>query len=329
MTASIGELADRTPATRDRYVDFLRAVSILCVVVGHWTIAMIAWDHGFIRSTSAIGLTSWLWLATWFLQVMPIFFFVGGFSNLVAFDSYQERGKSTGAFVRDRLARLLRPSLVFLGVWAVVQIALHLADIGATAGPPLWGDTRPLRRNAPAGRDDPVRPPWFLAVYVVVVCISPWTIALHRRFGLWVPAAMVAGAFLTDAIGFMGGHPLARWANVAFVLLFPHQLGHAYGDESMTRWPRRAFWAMVVAGLSGLILLTNPPLWKLFGDIRYSWFPGIGTYPKSLLGTDIEAVSNAYPPTVCFMLGGVWSIGAVMLLRPRLSRWLQRRWPWR
>ena len=97
MTARLGELADRTPSTRDRYVDFLRAVSILAVVIGHWTIAMIIWDRGSIRSTSAIGVTSWLWLATWFLQVMPIFFFVGGFANLVAFDAYR-----AGARPRER-----------------------------------------------------------------------------------------------------------------------------------------------------------------------------------------------------------------------------------
>ena len=48
-----------------------------------------------------------------------------------------------------------------------------------------------------------------------------------------------------------------------------------------------------------------------------SMVPGIGHYPRSLLGTDIETVSNAYPPTVCFLLVGIWSIGAVMLLRPR------------
>jgi peptidoglycan/LPS O-acetylase OafA/YrhL len=328
MTASVGELAERTPETRDRYVDFLRAVSILAVVIGHWTIGIIAWDHGFIRSSSAIGVTSYLWLATWFLQVMPIFFFVGGFANLVAFDAYREKGRSTWAFIRSRLARLLRPSLVFLGVWAVVQVTLHLADIGGTAGPPLWGDTRLLRGVLPPGATIPFGPLWFLAVYIVVVAISPWTIALHRRFGLWVPAAMAIGAVAADAIGFIGGHPLVRWANVAFVLLFPHQLGHAYGDGSMTRWPRAAFWAMVVVGLGALILLTNPPVWQLFGHVRYTWFPGIGTYPKSLLGTDIEAVSNAYPPTLCFLMGGVWSIGAVMLLRPRLTRWLQRRRPW-
>ena len=326
---SIDALAEKTPASRDRYVDFLRAFSILAVVIGHWTIGMLAWNHGVIRSRSAIGVTPWMWLATWFLQVMPIFFFVGGFSNLVAFDSYRARGRSTGAFVRSRVARLLRPSLVFAGVWAAVLVVLHLANIGAPSGPTIWGSTRLLRGVLPPGQTIPFGPLWFLAVYLVVVAISPATIALHRRFGLWVPVAMAIGAVAADVIGFMGGHPSARWANVVFVLLLPHQLGHAYGDGSMLRWPRKAFWAMVVGGLAGLVLLTNPPLWQLFGNVRLTWFPGIGAYPKSLLGTDIEAISNAYPPTLCFLLDGIFTIGAAMLLRGAAERWLQRRRPWR
>ena len=87
---------------------------------------------------------------------------------------------------------------------------------------------------------------------------------------------------------------------------------------------------MVVIGLGGLVLLTNPWVFRAFGDARFDWFPGIGHYPKSLLGTDVEPISNAYPPTVCFLLGGIWSIGAVMLLRGRRSpRWLQRTGPWK
>ena len=32
-------LAERTPEKRNRYVDFLRALSILAVVLGHWMIS--------------------------------------------------------------------------------------------------------------------------------------------------------------------------------------------------------------------------------------------------------------------------------------------------
>ena len=326
---TVEDLAAATPASRDRVVDLLRAASICAVVLGHWIIGIIWWGEGVIRTTSAVGVTSWLWLATWFLQVMPIFFFVGGFSNLTALEAYRRRGESTWAFVRSRLERLLRPSLVFLGAWAVVQIGLHLVDVGAPTGPRLWADVVLLRGVLPPGATVPFGPLWFLAVYLVVVVVCPVTIALHRRFRWWVPAVMVAGAVAADLLGFVVGVPLARWANVAFVLLLPHQLGHFYADGTLVGLPRRVFWAMVAVGLGGLVLLTNPPLFRLAGDVRFDWFPGIGHYPKSLLGTDVELVSNAYPPTLCFLLGGIWSIGAVMLLRPALARWLERARPWK
>jgi hypothetical protein len=309
-------------------VDLLRAASIVTVVVGHWVIGIISWRDGVIRTTSAVGLTSYLWLATWFLQVMPIFFFVGGFSNSVAYAGYRARGERAGAFVRSRLERLARPSLVFLGVWAGILLVMHGLEVGAPTGPRLWGDLTLLRGVLPPGATVPFGPLWFLAVYLVVVTVAPATIWLHERFGLWVPAVLVLGAIVADGVGFIGGVPLARWANVVFVLLLPHQLGHAYGDGSMLGWPRLVFVAMMVGGLAGLVLLTNPPVFQLAGDVRFEWFPGVGAYPKSLLGTDVEIVSNAYPPTLCFLLGGIWSIGAVMLMRPLLTRWIQRRRVW-
>jgi fucose 4-O-acetylase-like acetyltransferase len=330
MTSRLDEIVAATPATRNRWIDFLRAASIVAVVLGHWLIGIIAWDGGIIRTTSAIGVTPFLWLATWFLQVMPIFFFVGGFSNLVAYDATRRRGESSWVFIRGRVDRLLRPSIVFLCVWAVVMVVLHLTDTGAQAGPPLWGDTRLLRGVLPPGATVPFGPLWFLAVYLVVVSVSPWTVALHRRFGMWVPLVMAVGAVVVDVIAFGFDHPALRWVNVAFILLFPHQMGHAYAAGTLERWPRRAFWAMVVGGLFGLFVLTNPDVFRwIGGDARFTWFPGIGHYPKSLLGTDVELVSNAYPPTVPFLLGGVWSIGAVMLLRERGRAWLEHPRPWK
>jgi hypothetical protein len=174
----------------------------------------------------------------------------------------------------------------------------------------------------------PFGPLWFLGVYVAVVMLAPALIALHRRFRWWVPATMIAGAAIADGVGFIGGVSWVRWCNVAFVLLLPHQLGFFYADGTFARLQRRFFWGMVITGLGGLLLLTNPPVWNMVGEVRFEWFPGIGAYPRSLLGTDVERVSNAYPPTLCFLLGGVWAIGAAMLVRPALARWLERVRPW-
>ena len=329
MTSRLDELAKATPATRDRYVDFLRGASITAVVFGHWFISIIHWQGGLIYQTSAVGVTSGLWLGTWFFQVMPLFFFVGGFSNLVAFEANGRRGESAWSFVKGRERRLLKPALAFLAVWTVMQIFLHLADIGRPTGPVLWDGTTLLRGVRPPGATIPFGPLWFLGFYMLVVAAAPLVIRLHRRFGLAVPVATGAGAIVVDVVGFGLGHPAVRWLNAIFVLLLPHQLGFFYADGRMARLPRRVFWGMVVVGLTGLVVLTTPWVFQMFGDARFRWFPTIGHYPKSLLGTDIEPISNAYPPTVCFMLGGIWSIGAAMLLRPAISRWLQRTGPWK
>jgi hypothetical protein len=141
---------------------------------------------------------------------------------------------------------------------------------------------------------------------------------------------MVIGAVAVDVAAFGFGLHRLRWLNVVFVLLLPHQLGHFYGDGRMRRWPRWALWAMAGAGLGALLVLTNPPLFQwLGGPKRFGWFPTIGYYPKSLLGTDIEPISNAYPPTLPFLAMAFWSIGMVMLLRGPLTRWLQRPRPWK
>jgi peptidoglycan/LPS O-acetylase OafA/YrhL len=318
VTSQLDQLAARTPATRDRYVDFLRALSILVVVLGHWLIGVVYWEGGVIGSTSAIGRTPWLWIATWFLQVMPIFFFVGGFSNLVTYRSFRRTGASTWTFVRTRLGRLLRPSLVFVGVWAMIQLVLHLFDVGAPTTPFLRG-------MRPPGATIPFGPLWFLAVYAGVLVLSPVMIRLHERFGMAVVVVMVAGAAVADAIGFMTPFEEARWANVAFVWLLPHQLGFFYADGRITRLPRRTLWAMALGGLGMLFLVTNP----IFGDAGRDWFPGIGHYPRSLLGTDVERITNTYPPTICLVAMAFWSIGVALLLRGRLSKWLQRQGPWK
>lgn len=324
---SLDALAAATPPTRDRYVDLLRAASIVAVVFGHWFIGIVHREHGLVYLTSAVGLTSGMWLGTWFLQVMPVFFFVGGFSNLTSYDAYRRRGQTTGAFVRSRVERLLRPSLIFLGAWTIAQVTLHLADVGRPAGPRLWGDTTLLRGMLPPAQTLPFGPLWFLGFYLLLVIAAPALIRIHRRYGLAAPLAMAAAVVVVDVIGFGFGLRQFRYLNVAPVLLFPHQLGFFYAEGRMGT--RRLHWSMAIGGIAGLVVLTTPWVFQLFGDVRFEWFDGLGQYPKSLLGTDVEPISNAYPPTVCFLLGAVWSVGAVMLLRPAITRWLERPGVWK
>jgi hypothetical protein len=53
---SVEALAAAMPDTRDRYVDFLRAFSIVVVVAGHWFIALIHWEEGQIFADNVLVL---------------------------------------------------------------------------------------------------------------------------------------------------------------------------------------------------------------------------------------------------------------------------------
>ena len=317
MPTSLDRIAEQTPTTRDRYVDFLRAASIVTVVAGHWFISMNHREGGKVFTTSAIGETSWLWLGTWFLQVIPIFFFVGGFSNLTAYESLRRRGESTGQFLRTRMARLLKPTLAFIGVWVVIEVVLHLAGC---CGSGLFRGVKAPPATVPFG------PLWFLGVYIVVVLVSPITIRLHRRFGLGVPIVLLLAAIAGDAFGFIGGISAARVPNIASVWLLAHQLGYFYADGRLTRLSKAQLWAMALASLAVLILLTNPPIW---GGRGPEYFSGLPHYPKSLLGTDNEPISNMNPPTLALVAMTFWSIGLAMLARPRVSGWLQKPAAWK
>ena len=78
-------MAEMAPPERNRYVDFLRGLSILAVVVGHWLVAAPYVDGaGDVVGGNLLGIIPWTQWLTWVFQVMPLFFLVGGFSNGVS-----------------------------------------------------------------------------------------------------------------------------------------------------------------------------------------------------------------------------------------------------
>ena len=85
----VSEAAEHTPAHRNRVVDTWRVIALLVVVFGHWLAASI-----WVRpdgETVVMNTLEWIPYAgwfTWIVQVMPIFFFVGGYANARALLPY-------------------------------------------------------------------------------------------------------------------------------------------------------------------------------------------------------------------------------------------------
>ena len=292
-SAVAARVAATTPAERDRFADLLRVASILVVVAGHWLMAVVVWRDGRVDGRNALTLVPGLWLATWLLQVIPLFFFVGGLANLVS----ARRGGGWTGFVRGRAARLLRPTLAFLTVWTGGAAALGLAGAPEAV-------LRPLARLV-------VQPLWFLGLYLLVVALAPAMLRLHRRFGpaaaLWLGLAAAAA----DIAGRVPGLDRVGELNFLLVWLFAHQLGFLYADGTLAGWSRRAHAAMAGGGLAALVALTAS-----------------GAWPPSMVGLPGDRVSNMSPPSLCIVALTVWLVGLAMLVRAPVTRWLRRPRPW-
>src|SRR4051812_23244017 len=127
MLFSMKDLAAATPASRDRYIDLLRVASLGVVVLGHWLMAVVVIGaNGVPKADNLLAVLPALQPVTWLLQVMPVFFLVGGFSHATAWDSVRRRGGGYADFVRSRAGRLLRPTAVFVGLWLVLSLAVEV-----------------------------------------------------------------------------------------------------------------------------------------------------------------------------------------------------------
>jgi len=122
-------MAAQTPADRNRYVDFLRAASILVVITGHWLIAALYYRDGTLEPGAILELQPWTQWLTWLFQVMPIFFFVGGYANAVSLEGAERRNLGYADWLVTRLNRLVTPLIALLVGWALLAAILHFSGV--------------------------------------------------------------------------------------------------------------------------------------------------------------------------------------------------------
>ena len=291
------ELAARTPDTRNRYVDALRAASILVVVFGHWLMAgpeVLA--DGSIRLGHLVAESTVIQGLTWIFQVMPVFFFVGGYANASGWRSARRRGEPYPAWLRARLRRLAMPVLPLLVFWT---LAGSLA-IG------LGLDADLLR----AGSQAALVPVWFLATYILAVALAPVTLTLWERHGWWLIFGLTAVAAAVDVATLVFGANLLRWVNYLFVWNAVHALGYAWADGQIGTPRIRA-----LVGLGSLGVLAG-----LVASFAY---------PLAMVGLDAAAVTNSNPPKVTLVFLGLFQFGMLTALEAPARRLLERVRLWR
>ena len=283
------EMALKAPPERNRYVDFLRAFSILAVVIGHWLVAAPHIEDGAVQGGHLLGILPWTQWLTWGFQVMPVFFLVGGFSNGVSWSANRRGNGSYSHWFSGRLQRLINPVLPLFLIWTL--FALFGTAIGVD------------RKIVELATQLALIPVWFLAVYLIVSALVPYTHAAWKRFGLGSFWALVTGAVAIDAATFALNIPAVNFVNFAFVWLAVHQLGYAWSEGYFSSPARALVWG--AGGLTALGLLV-----------------GFGPYPVAMIGVPGEPVSNSMPPTIALLALGVAQTGLVLALEPLGRRML-------
>jgi fucose 4-O-acetylase-like acetyltransferase len=293
--AQASRLAAKTPASRNRYVDFLRAVSICAVVFGHWLMAAPYVTDGAISISNMLEHQQWTRWMTWAFQVMPVFFLVGGYSNGISWESALRKGTSYSEWLQVRLQRLIGPVLPLIVMWIILA-----------AGAQGMGLRPEMVKVASQMALIPI---WFLAVYVVVVVLVPISYTAWQRYGFKSFGMLVFAAVLDDFLFFAADLRELGWLNYAFVWLAVHQLGYAWRDGYMAG-PRQGL------------------MWVLGGGLVLVGLITIGPYPVSMVSVPGEAVSNTLPPKIAMLALGIVQCGLLLSFEAPMRRWLSRDTPW-
>ncbi|MFE9491071.1 acyltransferase [Streptomyces sp. NPDC006641] len=281
---------------RNRCADLLRVCAIGGVVLGHWLLVSITYRSGHLSGLDALQYVGWGRWLTLLLQVMPVFFVVGGYANAISWMAHQQRGEGWTNWLRGRMLQLLWPTTVYVVMGALAVTAARIADVDkvalARAG---WLAALHL---------------WFLPVYLLLIALTPLLLAAHRRWGLAVPAVMAVAAAGVDAV-VLGPHlPLIGFVNYLLVWGTMHQWGFAWQDGTLTR-PR---WRCGMLFAVGAVLLTT--------------LLARGPYPVSMIGTGARA-GNTTPPSIALLAFAATQTGLLLAVEPAVERLLARPWRWR
>lgn len=245
--AAFPPAAPRAPqarrSRRDPAVDLVRAACLIAVVTVHALMVGVSVVGG--EPVLENALESWGGFAvfSWFAQMMPLFFVLGGFASATHLRRLRDRGMGAGDYVALRLRRLLPVPCAAAIAVVVALTGLSLAgmspELVATAG---WRISQPL---------------WFLGVYVLCTAFVPLALRTHERAPRTVLSVLGGAILLVDAARGVTGIEALGFANLLFVWLFVQQLGFWLADGRVPGL-KHAGWA--VAGIVALMLSGASPV---------------------------------------------------------------------
>ncbi|SOJ55224.1 hypothetical protein MSIMFB_02713 [Mycobacterium simulans] len=285
------EIANNTPADRDRAVDVARLCALIVVMFGHCALLLATIDSGGLQIGNLLGEIPALAPVTWLVQVMPLFFLAGGAAGAYGWRD----GMPWGTWLFLRAQRLCRPVFWYLAAWVVALLGVR-AVLGAESAAGLGRECVALL--------------WFLGVYLVVLAFVPALTRLRTGCAVAVlVAALLVAAGAIDRIRLVIGTPESGAANFLIVWLIPVVIGVAYARRLLG--PSAA---LVAAGAAIAVQVA---------------LAVAGRYEVSLVVTGAERMSNVSPPTLLLALHCTWMSLVFVVAAGAIRRWAARPRVWR
>ena len=282
--------ANTVRPVRDLAVDFYRVSGVVLIVLGHWLAGSVTYHNGHFGRENPLLDQPWTQWLTWIFQAVPVFFLVAGYAGAVSWTHRRDaEGLSRQAWLRHRLARVLGPTAVYVGLVSVIVVVLLACGVpGSVLEYGGWAVAMHL---------------WFLAVYLVVVSLTPVAVAAQRRWGLLAPAVLAVGVVAVEAVS-LGWHvPHLRLLNYLLCWGALYQLG--------------------IAWHGGLLAGRRPVLLAAGSAVALALLIWLGPYPVSMIGVAGEAVQNSTPPSVAMLAYACTQAGLVVAFAPALNRALR------
>jgi len=282
--------ANTARPVRNLAVDFYRVSGVMLIVLGHWLAGSVTYHDGSFGRQNPLLDQPWTQWLTWPFQAVPTFFLVAGYAGAVSWTHRCDTdGMSRQTWLRHRLARVLGPTAVYAALVSVVVVALEVCHVaGSVLEYAGWAVAMHL---------------WFLAVYLLVVSLTPIAIAAQRRWGLLVPALLAAGIVAVDAVS-IGGH--MRYLGLLNYLL-------CWG----------ALYQLGIAWHGGLLAGRRPVLLAAGSATALALLIWLGPYPVSMIGVPGQTVDNTSPPSLAILAFGCAQAGLVVTVAPVLNRVLR------
>lgn len=276
-----------TTPDRDLVIDLARFFCLALVVVAHtMMVSPVLHPDGTVTSDNTLGNQRWFEPVVWVLQVMPLFFVVGGMTGLQSWRRLRARGGNTFDFMQARMLRLIRPAAVLLAIMFTGLWAARLAGVDpevvellvSGAGTPLW----------------------FLAAYLSTQLNLPVLARLHARAPWLTLMGLTSLVVAVDCL--RGMLPTLAYVNMVFLWCAVQQLGFFLADGGPLDLGPPALAAII---LSSNLVLGVLVLLRL--------------YPGNML-------VNLNPPNLTLLLLGISQAAALQLFRPVLARVASTGW---